>query len=196
MPLLALVSALAQFAPTIAGWLGGPQAEQSASKVVDIAKTVTAAATGDDALVAIQSSPEMAEKFKEAVLNQHLELSKLAYQQNEDEIAYAEKEDALSASDVADARKMQVANHSWMPACLTVFITIGFFGMLAALVWREVPASNQAIINVMLGSLGTAWVSAVGFWLGSSYGSLRKTDQMAAVAGVQTPTATPPDAGQ
>jgi hypothetical protein len=189
MPIIALVSALAQFAPTIAGWLGGPKAEDVATKVVGIAQAVTGAPSGDAALAAIQSDPAMAEKFQEAVLQNHLELEQLALQGRQMDYDFDEKMVTSEVADRTNARQMQMSTHSPMPAILTVFITLGFFGMLIAMMVQTVPSGNQAIMNVMLGSLGTAWVSAVSFWLGSSYGSLRKTDQMAAVAGVQTPTA-------
>lgn len=71
---------LAQFAPMIAGWLGGDKAKDVASKVVNVAETVTGQ-KGDAALAAIQADPNLALQFQTEVLKQHTELAQLALQQ-------------------------------------------------------------------------------------------------------------------
>lgn len=61
---------------------------------------------------------------------------------------------------------------------LATFVTLGFFGILTYMLFRDVPASNKDILNVMLGSLGTAWLSIVGYYFGSSAGSKDKDSQI------------------
>ena len=57
-------------------------------------------------------------------------------------------------------------------------ITSGmFFTMLLVLAFREIPASNKGLFDVMLGVLGTAWGgSIIGYFFGSSSSSKDKDD--------------------
>lgn len=191
MPILALVSALAQFAPTIAGWLGGSKAEDVATKVVGIAQQVTGAASGDAALTSIQTDPTMAEKFQEAILANHLQLAQLAHDETMAEMAHDEKMVDDEVADRKDARAMQIATHSWVPGVLTMLITVGFFGILGFMLSNTVPKDNQAILYVMLGSLGTGWSAALSYWLGSSYGSYQKNNLLAQAPAIMPNPAKP-----
>ena len=51
-----------------------------------------------------------------------------------------------------------------------------YSGILFGLMTGKVDSTNQALM-IMLGSLGTAWVSIISFYFGSSSGSQKK-DQM------------------
>ena len=62
-----------------------------------------------------------------------------------------------------------------IPACLAFLVTIGFFGILAALMSGHVTKGDE--IMIMLGSLGTAWTGIIAFYFGSSASSQAK-DQM------------------
>jgi hypothetical protein len=70
--------ALAQFAPMIAGWLGGAKAEDVAGKVVGIAQAVTGQSAPDAALAAIQADPALSLQFQKAVLDQQAQLAQIA----------------------------------------------------------------------------------------------------------------------
>lgn len=97
-----------------------------------------------------------------------------------------EREKAILA-DVADARssytRIQESDKaSWlskniMPV-LTIAVTIGFFGMLFYMLKYEVPKANERIMDILLGSLGTAWITMVSFYFGSSKGSEDKSKQI------------------
>ena len=87
MPLIPIAMALAQFAPMIAGWLGGSKAQDVASKVVGIAQTVTGQSAPDAAVAAIQSDPQLAMQFQQAVLNQQVQLQQIALQQEQAELS-------------------------------------------------------------------------------------------------------------
>jgi len=58
-------------------------------------------------------------------------------------------------------------------------VTLGFFGVLAYMLFRSIPASGRDSMLLMLGSLSTAWTSVVAYYFGSSAGSDRKTELLA-----------------
>ena len=62
---------------------------------------------------------------------------------------------------------------SVVPA-LGLILTAGFFGLLFVLCFHTVPDPNLAMLNIVLGSLGTAWIGAMAYFFGSSRGSQTK----------------------
>ncbi len=109
----------------------------------------------------------------------------LALRQSEDafklhmaELGYKQIADLeeISFKDRDSARNREIQTKDWMPKVLGLFITFGFFGLLGYLMKSEPPAGSRDILNIMLGSLGSAWISVVSFYYGSSAGSMRKTE--------------------
>jgi hypothetical protein len=123
---ISICMALAQFAPTIAGWLGGSKAQDVAQKVVGIAQAVTNTNNPDQAVAAIQNDPAMAEKFQEAVLSRHLQLAQLAHDETMAEIqADIANTASINATMQVEAKADHWPTYSWRPF-------IGFcFGILA-----------------------------------------------------------------
>jgi len=80
----------------------------------------------------------------------------------------------LATDDRKSARDMQIATKSWIPATLSIGVTIGFFGILVGLMSGKVVAGPE--IEIMLGSLGTAWTGIIAFYFGSSASSQKKDD--------------------
>lgn len=62
-----------------------------------------------------------------------------------------------------------------IPKFLVVSTTIGFFGLLALLFFVPFPPESKEILNITLGSVGTAWLGMCNFNFGSSSGSRDKT---------------------
>lgn len=87
--------------------------------------------------------------------------------------------EALAEKDRESARAMQAATHSWIPAFLAIGVTAGFFGLLGLMVFHPLPTSSEKILDIMTGTLGTAFVAIVMFYFGSSAGSERKTELLA-----------------
>ncbi|MBR7999256.1 3TM-type holin [Burkholderia vietnamiensis] len=126
MPLIPIAMALAQFAPMIAGWLGGSKAEDVATKVVGVAQAVTGQSAPDAALAALQADPNLAMQFQKAVLEQQAQLAQIAADVTKAELA------ADAANTLAINQTMQVeakADHwptySWRP----------FVGFCFAIAW-------------------------------------------------------------
>jgi hypothetical protein len=78
----------------------------------------------------------------------------------------------LANDDRKSARDMQVATRSYLPPALAIGVTAGFFGILGGLMYGQIQHAPQ--IDIMLGSLGTAWTGIIGFYFGSSASSQNK----------------------
>src|SRR6266513_378076 len=60
------------------------------------------------------------------------------------------------------------------PLLLMVLVTTGFFGLVLLMVFHQIPPENVNVVNVVLGSIGTAWVSAMSYFFGSTAASKSK----------------------
>jgi len=150
-----------QIAPTIATALGGPLgglAYEAVSKVLGISqddakKMLDDGKLSSDQIASVQQA-EIALKAKAQELG-------LDFEQ-------------LAVADRTSARNMQSSTHSFIPPMLAIGITIGFFGILYALMTDKVTKSDELMI--MLGSLSTAWTGVIAFYFGSSAGSQKKDE--------------------
>jgi hypothetical protein len=152
---------LEQIAPTIATVLGGPLAGlavEAVSKAIgidpkDVQATISEGKLSADQIMLLkQAEIQMAARAKEMGLD------------------FAK----LSNEDRKSARDMQVATKSYLPPTLAIGVTIGFFGILGGLMYGQIEHAPQ--IDIMLGSLGTAWTGIIAFYFGSSAGSQAKDD--------------------
>lgn len=154
---------LKQIAPTIATALGGPLAGLA---VTALAKAFGVAS--DQVQGMIESGKLSAEQIAEVKVAE-IELKKQAQ-------SLGLNFEQLAVQDRVSARDMQTAVRSRIPAILSVGVTVGFFGILIAIM-RDPGAANNQPLLIMLGSLGTAWIAIMNFWFGSTNSSQRK-DQM------------------
>ncbi len=159
MPLIPIAMALAQFAPMIAGWLGGSKAETIAGKVVGIAQTVTGQSVPDAALAAIQADPNLSMQFQKAVLDQQVQLQQIALQQEQAELAADQANTStINATMQVEAKADHWPTYSWRPF-------VGFcFGLMGLVSGATVAAaylgvmfmhSNPAILGQLPGMLGS-----------------------------------------
>lgn len=152
---------LKTIAPTVATALGGPLAGMAVSA---IAKAI--GCSPDEVQDVISSGKLTAEQVASIQLAE-LELKKQAQSMNLD---FAK----LIAEDKKSARDMQIATKSWIPPVMALGVTCGFFGILFGLMYGQIQHAPQ--IDIMLGSLGTAWTGIISFYFGSSAGSQTKTE--------------------
>jgi len=59
---------------------------------------------------------------------------------------------------------------------LASLVTLGFFALLYILVFHAIPETNKDILNIVIGSLISAFTGVVGFFFGSSQSSQDKTE--------------------
>lgn len=69
--------------------------------------------------------------------------------------------------DVASAREREMTLRDRTPAVLAAVVTGGLFAIIFMLIFVPIPADSMNIVNIMLGSLSTAWMSIVGYYFGS-----------------------------
>jgi hypothetical protein len=107
----------------------------------------------------------------------------------------------------------QIVSQNFTAAWLAFLTTIGFFVLIAALLWVSylglprqgvsatpgtttvsggaVATVNQGpfhdLLNTLVGIVGTAWATIVGFYFGSSSGSRQKTETLSQVALAHNP---------
>ena len=63
-----------------------------------------------------------------------------------------------------------------LPAFCPAAISASTFLLMAL---RALPEANRDLVNVVVGALGTAWISIIGYYFGTSAGSMRKTELLA-----------------
>ena len=155
---------LLQFAPSLLRYFGaGEKPAAVADKVVEIARTVTGAATGPEALEAIRANAAQAAAFQQAVLEADTTL----------EQAYlADRRDAR-ARDVA---LHQAGFHNTRADLMVLFDVIGLIACLLVLsVFRkEIPGEVVSLLSTIAGIFGLCLRDAHQFEFGSSRGSKEK----------------------
>lgn len=132
---ITIAMGLAQFVPQLTKWItGSDKAEAVAQKAIDIAKNVTGAPTGDEAVTALKADPALVLQYRQAVLAQELEFERLAVQNASD----------INKTMQAEAAGEHWPTYSWRPAIGFSFALLAIIGGITAAV---------AYIGVMFGSV-------------------------------------------
>lgn len=158
-------------APWIGTALGGPlggMAVEAASNALGLGNKTTESLK--QALSG--ATPEQMLALKQADEKFSLDMQKLGF----DHIESIEK---LQNDDRNSARQREMTVKDMTPMILAYGVTAGFFGVLAVIMFCTVPSSSRDVLNIMLGSLGTAWTGVIAYYFGSSSGSDRKTELLA-----------------
>lgn len=93
-----------------------------------------------------------------------------------------EKMAALANADLDSARNREIQVKDRTPKILAYLITAGFFGMLAAMLFKIIPNENRDILNIMLGALGSTFGAVTSYYYGSTRGSETKSALLAQAA--------------
>lgn len=168
MDFTAIIKTIAPWIGTaLGGPLGGMAIEAAANalglsdKTADAVKTAISGAT-----------PEQMLTLKKADQDFALQMQALGFKQISDL-------EAIAAGDRKDARAMQVAKPSPVPAILSSLVTAGYFGILVGIMRGWLRIDDSQALLLMLGSLTTAWGAVMAFWFGTTRDSARKTEIIA-----------------
>lgn len=158
---------LAVVAPTLGTALGGPFGGMAA-------KAIATAVLGDEAVDEAQAA--------EAVRNATPEQLR-ALKQAESDFAIRMKEldidlERIAAADRDSARRRQAETKDKMPAVIALAALTGFFGILGAMIFVDIPNAAQMPLAVMLGALGTLVTQIGSYYYGSSDGSTKKNSMI------------------
>ena len=143
-----------------------------ASKLLSngLGKDVPSTADGiKEAIATAMANPEELAKLKQIDNDFALQMKTL-------DINSTEEFEKIAASDRADARSMEMKTGSKLPAILAITVTVGFFGLLILAILHALPQNSEQVVNIMIGTLGAAFMSVISYYFGSSAGSARKTE--------------------
>jgi len=164
----AAIPALVQAAPALIRLFGsGAQSEknaEAAEAVADIAKQITGETTVEGAVGKLQAEPEAAKEFSDAVESNWFALTGEA---GGGGIEGARKANAMASDSAAPWRSPAI----WVAAALIPLVYMVVAAVLFGAGWtNDIRAMVvSSIISLVLGSV-------TGFFLGTSYGSQRKTE--------------------
>jgi multidrug transporter EmrE-like cation transporter len=163
-------SIIATYAPTIGLALGGPLGGLAGGLLAK----VFGAKNADGSV-----NPADPKAIEKAILGQD-PATFLALKQAENELTehmrqFDITEEQLQYQDVDSARKREMAVKDFTPMVLAYLLTLGFFGLVVLLIEITIPARNEPVVYALVGTLGTAWTMAIGYYFGSSKGSTDKT---------------------
>ena len=148
-------------APTIATAIGGPFGTMAYGLIANVMGI-----SQEDAQKTIESGKLTAEQIAS------VQQAEIALKAKAQELGLDFEK--LAVDDRKSARDLQASTKSIVPPLLALLVTVGFFGILFALMMGYAQKSDELMI--MLGSLGTAWTGIIGFYFGSSAGSQRKDE--------------------
>ena len=171
---------------TVAGGLIGLAASVAGHMLPPAAKPALSAAaaaiTGvtDEAgqVAAIASDPAQAESFRLEVLRIQADREAARDQALNDRLTAA-------LADVNNARAQTIAlagagsRIAWGAPVVSVLVLIAFATTAFLVLWRGIPTGAEGVASVMLGYVGGMATAVVGYWVGSSAGSARKSELLA-----------------
>lgn len=174
MDVLGIIKAVAPWIGTaISGPLGG-MAISAACDVFGLTEkteeTLKAAIGG--------ATPEQMLALKNADTEFALKMQELGF-------ANVEKMEALAVENTKSAREMFIATKDAKPDFFAYLVTIGYFLVLWGMMSGELSAVDNQALFILLGSLGTAWITIISFRYGGSASSNRKTELLAQAPAIQ-----------
>lgn len=151
-------------APGLATALGGPLAGMATRAVSDALLGKQDGTEAEIAAAITAGGPELLQKLREADQRFQVEMKKLDID--------LEK---IAADDRASARQREAAVKDRTPAIIALASFCGFFGVLALLIFRDIPPGAKDALMIMLGALGGIVTSITAYYYGSSAGSAAKS---------------------
>jgi hypothetical protein len=169
-PLFAAAIGLAEFAPMIARWLGGDDAEKMASIIVECARRITGHNDPFETLQTLRSDPQALILFQK-------ELLKI---EADHEVSLLHDRQSARTRDVSIT---QAAGRNYRADIMVIAAACGLGMCLGSLVYFKghLPGEAVGIISTIAGIFGACLKDAYAFEFGSSRGSKEKDSTVAAL---------------
>lgn len=161
---------LAEFAPIISQWLGGPKIESIGQKIIHLAKEIGQNSDLQSVIETFREDPQKAFEFQESVLKLETELE-IAYVMDRQDARKREATMMHQGKSMKRADIMVLAAMVGLAACL---LSLGFYQ-------DALPGEAVGIISTISGIFGACLKDAYAFEFGSSRGSRQKDETMAAM---------------
>lgn len=160
-----LIPLALSIAPELARWLSGDGAETIKTAVVKAVQAVAGTADPAAAGTMLQQTPAAHAKLR--VL-----LAQIA----------ATRENAAQTAALTAAAKGQTsarATPAWSAPIVSTVVLLTFGTVMVLVLTLGLPAGNETVANMLLGTLAAMATSVVSYWVGSSAGSARKEERLA-----------------
>jgi Flp pilus assembly protein TadB len=169
LPFIGAALALAEIAPSIAKWIGGTGAEETAREVLDVAHKIAGTKETNDAVSVLKRDPKLLLEFQTKLF----------------EIEEREADRILQDRMDARARDMAYAAAGRNNTRADVMVVSAACGMVFCLIalgyYREdLPGEAVGIISTIAGIFGSCLKDAYAFEFGSSRGSKVKDERVTA----------------
>lgn len=168
-PLIAAALGLAEFAPVIARWMSGDNAENIAHQVVEIAKKVTNQPDSVEASKTLAENSLLIAEFQKEVIKIEAEL----------ELQFMQDRKSARERDIALA---QAGRRNTRADVMVLSAAVGLIACLCTLIHHagNLPGEAVGIISTIAGIFGSCLKDAYTFEFGSSRGS-REKDSVVAI---------------
>lgn len=154
---------LRHVAPTIGTAVGGPFGGIAATALSNVLLGRPDGTEEEIAEAVVRADPEKLLELRKADQAFQVEMKRIGVDV-----------ERIHAEDRASARDRQAKTGDVMPGVIAGAALAGFFGILGAMIFVEIPAAAASPLAVMLGSLGTLVTQIGAFYFGSSKGSSDK----------------------
>lgn len=167
-------------APTIGTAMGGPLGGMAAKALSDAVLGNEEVGEQELADAIAGAGPETIAAIKQAEMR-----FKKALDDNQVKL------EAIAADDRASARQREIETDDRTQAYIAAAFVGGYFIVLFAIFFVDVPTSAQPLVQVLLGALTTILTAIANYYFGSSSGSSRKNKML---DGLLKKTPSPADA--
>ena len=173
--MLPLIPLAVSLAPELAKWLFGSDGEKTANDVVAAVQAVTGTSDVAAASQVLAGNSQIATDLR-------VKLAQIAA--DRDRTASDAQLAALTAQlkDTADARSLTASLAQsksavqWAAPIVSFTVLVTFGSVMFLALTRTLPTGSETLLNMLLGSLAAMTTSVVSYWVGSSAGSVQKTD--------------------
>ena len=173
-----LVPLLLGIAPTVASWLMGDKTGAAVSQVTHIARDILGTDNADGIERAITGDPNLALKFKMAVIQAEADARRQEFEALQAQLADVQSARGQTVK-LAEAR----SPIAYGAVVVSTIVLLGFAVMLWLVIREEVPANQRDMVTLLLGTLAGMASSVVAYWVGSSSGSMQKNAALERVLG-------------